>query len=325
MFLSRSTVVLAVFAASSAFTSAFHAQEPSAPQFTTTQSAPHQTDANASLYTRNKKGKLEYSGPSSVVELAPTPILDEEGKQRLDPDGKPMFNVPVLQQRDKKGHPVFDDASKPVMQTKDNLGYDDHGKKLHAKKEKAPKVVSVNVERGTLTVDGMTGKAGLNYDIKDLKYIYLYAPWVGIIVVSNEPFPGAIEQKKAFDDKTLTVAVADHSFQLTSDKRMLSKKPASAFVLVDRDFALPTRFPVMGFGPIRRPPYAWPGAKQLVATTPSKAPPLPKNLRPTLLLSPCAAGQMRMAGPVVLPGQIARAQPCVAIPRGQASAQASAQ
>ena len=45
-----------------------------------------------------------------------------------------MFNPPVRQQRDKKGHPLFDDSGKPVMQTKDNLGYDENGKKLHARK-----------------------------------------------------------------------------------------------------------------------------------------------------------------------------------------------
>src|ERR1700755_2403847 len=41
---------------------------------------------------KGKKGKQEYNGPMTLVILAPTPMLDEEGNQRQDPDGKLMFN-----------------------------------------------------------------------------------------------------------------------------------------------------------------------------------------------------------------------------------------
>ena len=124
-----------------------------------------------------KKGKVAYTGPTDVIELPPTPMLDDEGKQRLDPDGKPMFNPPMKQERDKYGHPLFDEQGNPVFQTATDLGYDEKGHKLHAKKEKPPKTVAVTITRGTLTVDGMIGKAALNYDIKDFRYVYLYAPW----------------------------------------------------------------------------------------------------------------------------------------------------
>jgi hypothetical protein len=273
----------------------------------------------AAPVAKDKKGKQEYTGPNTVVELPPTPMLDEEGKQRQDPDGKLMFNPPIRQQRDKKGHPLFDEQGKPVMQTKDNLGYDENGKKLHAPKEKPPKTVAVSISRGTLTVDGMTGKAALNYEIKDLKYIYFYVPGIGTTVVSNDPFPGAVEQKHAFDDKTLTVTVGDHVLQLSSDNRLLGKTPESAFVLVDKNFLLPTKFPVMGYGPIRVAPYAWPGSKSNEvkngeeAKGAVEAPPLPPDLRPKLLLEPCPPGQMRPAGPPTLPGQTAAPQPCVPI------------
>src|ERR1700744_6309047 len=36
---------------------------------------------------KGKKGQQEYTGPTTVIELPPTPMLDEEGKQRQDPDG----------------------------------------------------------------------------------------------------------------------------------------------------------------------------------------------------------------------------------------------
>jgi hypothetical protein len=42
-------------------------------------------------------------------------------------------------------------------------------------------------------------------------------------------------------------------------------------------------------------------------------PPLPINLRPVPLLSPCPAGQMRQPAPKVLPGEVAPPQPCVPI------------
>jgi len=276
---------------------------------------PPQSAGVAPLAVKGKKGPVPYTGPTEIIVLAPTPMLDEEGKQMQDPDGKLMFNPPAKQQRDKKGHPVFDAKGKPVMQTKDNLGFDENGKKLHAVKVKPPKIVSVSISRGILTVDGLTGKAALNYEIKDLKYVYFYVPGIGTTIVSNDPFPGAVEQKRAFDDKTLTVTVGEHVVQLSSDKRMLGKAPASAFVRVDKNFTVPTKFPVMGYGPIRVAPYAWPGSRvnEELKGAVVEAPPLPVDLRPTLLLQPCPAGQMRPAGPAPLPGQTVAPKPCVPI------------
>lgn len=272
---------------------------------------------------KHKGKKDEYTGPNTIVELPATPMLDEQGIQRLDPDGKPMWNPPVKQQRDKHGHPLFDENGKPVFQTATELGYDEHGKKLHAKKEKPPKMIPVSISRGTMTVDGMTGKAALNYDIPDLKYIYLYAPGIGVAVVSNEPFAGATEQKNAFTDNTLTVTVGDHTLQLASDKRLLGKRPESAYVLVDRTFKLPSIFPVIGYGTVTKAPYVWPGAKPYTRLAGDEAPPPPADLLPVQLLSPCPSGQMRRAAPPVLPGQTAPPQPCVPIKTATATAQAA--
>lgn len=270
-----------------------------------------------------KHTKEVYTGPTEIVQLAPTPMLDEEGIQRLDPDGKPMFNPPVKQQRDKKGHPLFDEKGKPVFQTATELGYDEKGKKIHLAKEKPPKMTPVSVVGGTYTVDGVIGKAALNYEIADLKYIYLYAPGIGIAVVSNEPFAGGTEQKNAFSGTTLTVNVGEHVLQLASDKELLGKKqkPESAYVLLDRQFTLPSRYPVVGYGTVTKAPYVWPGSKAnpVMASAVMKAPPPPSNLMPVLLLKPCPAGMMRMAGPKVLPGQVAKEQPCVPIVKGTAT------
>jgi hypothetical protein len=271
---------------------------------------------------KGKKGKEVYTGPTTIVELAPTPMLDEQGMQRLDPDGKPMWNPPVKQQRDKHGHPLFAENGKPVFQTKTELGYDEHGKKIKVKKEKEPKKIPVSIARGTMTVDGMTGKAALNYDIADLKYIYLYAPGIGVTVVSSEPFPGAVEEKKAFNLNTLTVTVGEHTLQLASEKNLLGKKPESAYVLIDRSFTLPSRFPVMGYGTLRKAPYQWPGSKRNMkeADVADFAPPPPVDLLPKQLLAPCPTGQMRKPAPQTLPGQAAPVQPCVPIKAATAPA-----
>ncbi len=270
-------------------------------------SQPPQTPSSTPAVPRQnvvagKKGKEAYSGPTAVIVLEPTPMLDEEGRQRLDPAGKPMFNPPVSQQRDKKGHPLFDDKGKPVFQTATDMGYDDNGKKIHVEKEKKTHTVALSIVHGTLTVDGLTGKAGLNYEISDLKYIYLYVPWIGMTIVSNGQFPGAVEEKEAFKENTLTVKSGDHELELYSEKRLLGKKPESAYVLLDRNFNLQTKFPIMGYGDLRQAPYAFPGSKIDVAKG-SSAPPLPANLRPGTVLPPCPAGQMRPAGTVALAGQ----------------------
>ena len=269
------------------------------------------------------KGKKDvYTGPTTVVVLPPTPMLDGEGKQRVDPDGKPMFNPPVKQIRDKRGHPVFDEKGAPVFETATNLGYDEKGKKIVAKKVKPPRMTPVSIAEGTLTVDGWTGKARLNYDIADLKFLYIYAPGIGTTIVSKDPFPGAKEQAQAFKDKTLSITVEGHPIQLSSEKSMLGKKPVSAWVAVDRGFLLPAKFPTFGYGATTKPPYAWPGAKEDRAS--KEVPPLPSDLEPTLLLKPCPAGMMRPAGPPVLPGQKAPEQPCVPIKTAAPTAAATA-
>lgn len=262
---------------------------------------------------KSRKDKNTYNGPNTIVVLPPTPMLDAEGKQRVDPDGKPMFNPAVQQLRDKKGHPEFDADGKPVFQTPGNLGYDEHGKKIKEKKEKEPKATPMSIVAGTLTVDGWTGKARLNYDIADLKYLYIYAPGIGVTIVSQNTFPGAKEQPGAFNGKSLHVTVEGHTMEVASDKLLLGKKAQSAWVVVDRNFMLPSKFPVFGFGSATRAPYAWPGSKVATEAGAAEAPPLPVDVRPTLQLAPCPAGTMRPPGPPVLPGQAAQEQPCVPI------------
>lgn len=202
----------------------------------------------------------EKSGSDGLVVLAPTPMLDYTGKQRLDPDGRPMFNPPVKQQRDKHGHPLFEHG-RPVMQTESELGFDEHGRKLHAAKEKPQKVMPVTIAHGMLMVDGFVAAAELNYQIPDLKFFYIFAPGLGTTVISGAPFPGATEQRAAFVGKTLTVRVSGHLLQISSEEPLLGKKPEPAFVSVDRDFVVRSRSPTMGYGTLDRAPYDWQEAR----------------------------------------------------------------
>jgi len=286
---------------------------------------PKAAKAQAEEEKKEKKAeeakKKIYTGPTNVIVLAPTPMLDEVGTQRLDPDGQAMFNPAVRQQRDKKGHPLFDDKGKPVFQTATELGYDEKGKKIHLSKVKPPKMTPVTIARGTFTVDGMIGKAELNYTIPDFHFMYLYAPGIGTLVVSNEPFPGGTLQKNAFNDKTLTISTGDHHLQVASDNNLLGKKPLPAYVLLDRTFVLPTPYPVVGYGGLLKAPYVWPGSHENADLKGAfvKPPPIPVNLQPVLLLTPCPTGQMRRAAPPVLPGEKAPPQPCVVIPKGAAT------
>ncbi|MEO6924072.1 MAG: hypothetical protein ABI142_09620, partial [Bryocella sp.] len=190
---------------------------------------------------------------------------------------------------------------------------DEHGKKIHVAKVKPPKLVPVHVTRGTFTVDGITGKAALNYDIPDLKYLYFYVPGTGTVIVSNTTFPGATEYKAAFNDREMDVTVGDHKLELSSDTTLLDKKPHSAFVKIDRDFHLRSRFPVVGYGKLRVEPYAWPGAKPNAVLEGTVAPPpLPRDLQPTLAIQPCPKGQVRAVATPTRRGEPTPVPPCKA-------------
>ena len=96
-------------------------------------------------------------------------------------------------------------------------------------------------------------------------------------------------------------------------------------MLVDKNFSVPTKFPVMGYGPIRVAPYAWPGSRNNGAIKGSvEAPPLPADLRPTLLLQamssrPDAEGRATKC----CLGRTAPPSPCVPIVTGQATTSAN--
>jgi hypothetical protein len=153
--------------------------------------------------------------------------------------------------------------------------------KMKPVKEKAPKLVPVTIVHGELTVDGLIAKAGLNFQIIDMRYFYIWVPGLGTAIVSNQPFPGSQIQENALDGTTMTVNVEGHRLQLACDRDMLGgkkPKPLSLFVSLDKNFDKASNYPEFGYGTVLKPPYSWPGT--LADLHPNqKAPPLPPNLR----------------------------------------------
>ena len=136
---------------------------------------------------------------------------------------------------------------------------------------------ALTIQRGVLTVDGLTAKVDLNYRIADLRYLYVYVPGVGTTVISDAPFAGAAEQKDAFEGDSLTVISGGNRLQLTAERRLLGTR--SAFVKLDPAFGPSSRMPMIGFGNSAAAPYEWPGAlKELNAV--ATAHPVPRNLKP---------------------------------------------
>ncbi len=150
------------------------------------------------------------------------------------------------------------------------------------KRVKPPKPVRASIERGTLTVDGLTCKAALNYHIADMHYLYMYVPGSGTIVVSRSRFPGAQEQRNAFHGQGLSVEADGHLAELYSEGVLISKKPASAWVRLDRSYRMASGYPVFGYGESTAAPYTWPRTSQAPPEEGvAYAPPLPRSMLQT--------------------------------------------
>ncbi len=184
------------------------------------------------------------------------------------------------------------------------------------KKEKPPKLTPIHIEQGTLTVDGWTGKARLNYDIADLKYIYVWAPGIGTIVASNQKFPFGKEEPGAFNGNTLTLEAGGHIIQLSSEKKLLKeKKPSPAYVFLDTSYKASSAFPEMGYGNGKDAPYSWPGAKEAPVNKGSAAPPpLPAGMRAVLAGPTCKPTSVSATSATPSPAPAASACPAPATP-----------
>ena len=184
-------------------------------------------------------------------------------------------------QATKDGQPVLGPDSRPIP-----VLYNTKGKRVKSK-VKPLHTHPLTVVAGTLTVDGWTGKARLNYDIPGQDFLYFSSPSIGTVIVSQTAFPDSREQKFAMDGKTLTIHVSEHEIQLSSDKPMALKKPESVWVRLDTGYRQDPRYPVMGYGAVTRQPYAWPAATLAATRGAAAAPPLPQSMMPTVITPVC--------------------------------------
>ena len=150
---------------------------------------------------------------------------------------------------DEQGNPV----KLPPCSRKDKVCQQKRKELLKQKK------IGLNVQNGTLTVDGWTGKARLNYDVKNFQYLYVSVPGYGTIVASPDHFASSNELKGALDGQTLTISTKDdHTVQLASDTLLSGKQKRSIFYSVDRGYLQPGSYPSVGYGFVNKAPYVWP-------------------------------------------------------------------
>lgn len=137
---------------------------------------------------------------------------------------------------------------------------------------------AMDVSDGILTVDGMVGKAHMNYHVHD-GFLYFTIPGVGTAIVAQTRFMNAAPQKNAFHGSTLTFNANGHTVELSNANPLVGAKDAEAWVSVDPLYGANKRYPMMGFGSQKERPYAWPGSEVAKQVDPA-APPLPKALQP---------------------------------------------
>ena len=144
---------------------------------------------------------------------------------------------------------------------------------------------AVSVRDGILTVDGMVGKAGMNYNIHS-GFLYFTIPGVGTAIVAQTRFMNAAPQQDAFKGNELTIHMQGHTVELTNSGPLVAagKGGSEAWVAFDPLYGANIRFPEMGFGDSTQRPYAWPGSKALPKKADANAlvtpPPLPKSVQP---------------------------------------------
>lgn len=158
--------------------------------------------------------------------------------------------------------------------------------KVHKEKvtAKSAKPFDTEIREGVLTVDGMTAKVQLNYDVKNQNFLYIFMPGDGVAVISLSPLPNSLADPGGIDGNTLTFNADGHAFALTSTTPLVDKGRHDVWISMDRTSPNLARAPMMGYGMTQRGPYHWPGALPEPAHTASQyAPPLPTTVLPRLL------------------------------------------
>jgi hypothetical protein len=140
---------------------------------------------------------------------------------------------------------------------------------------------STTIRDGILTVDGLVGKAQMNYDVHQA-FLYFTVPGIGTAIVAQSRFMNALPQKDAFHGDTLTLQLNGHTIELSNAGPIASGRASEAWVSFDPLYGADIAFPQMGYGNTIQRPYVWPGSKAEKTNSNAyvQAPPLPPSLRP---------------------------------------------
>ncbi len=228
---------------------------------------PKAPPSKTELKERHKQEKEEARKQKEAVEEANYLKLqgDDIVAPTLDADGKPIELKPCSKK------------DKECIKKRKAL--------LHRKK------TGMKIENATLTVDGWTGKARLNFDISEVKFLYVSAPTIGTVIASLEHFPNSVEQKNALDGKQLTLTTpAGNTLQIAGEHDLIDKKPHSLYVAIDAGYTQGGRYPTFGYGSTARAPYNWPGVRpptEKERKVIANAPPLPQGMEAAQMNLPC--------------------------------------
>lgn len=157
------------------------------------------------------------------------------------------------------------------------------------------KRIFLQVRDGSLTVDGLTAKVKLNYDIKDQGYLYFFMPGEGTAVVSMVAMSDSQLVKTAIQGSRMEFSAGGHDFKLESAVPLIANSTKEIkggkdgkldmYVRFDRNSTSLARTPMFGFGDTTRSPYNWPfslpqQAAELTEHRSYQAPPLPASVLP---------------------------------------------
>ena len=153
----------------------------------------------------------------------------------------------------------------------------------------------LQVRDGSLTVDGLTAKVQLNYDVRDQGYLYFYMPGEGTAIVSLVSMSDSQLVSHAIQGSRMEFAAGGHDFKLDSAVPLLPNSTkgfkggkdakVDVYVRFDREANHLARTPLFGYGETTRAPYNWPYSlpqDRVASDVPVRrdAPPLPVSVLP---------------------------------------------
>lgn len=265
---------------------------------------------------------VQKAAAEQSSQLQDDPIARGQAKA-AERTGKDQAKADAKARKDAEKQKKQEEADAKLLKLEDNeiaiSVFDDQGNPVKippcAKKDKScqekrkellkQKRVELNVQNGTLTIDGLIARARLNYDISSYLYLYISIPGYGTVVTSPVHFPYSTEAKDALTGNTLSFQTTDdHLIELASEKQISGRGKRSIFYSVDRVYQQPGRYPTIGYGTVSKAPYMWPGAAPLTEDQKRHlgfAPDLPKGMSAQVAEVPC---QSVPAGGTVKPVKV---------------------